>query len=212
MVAGCCWPSWSEEEAVNLGEAQQEFYARGVDYIDDVDRLTLWLNQAKNIFEDTFPFPWLMQFVTGLSPLTISDLKDILYVFDANTNNELIGVPVQQLVVNGDTTGSGLPTNWWLDGNVLTTWPTATTVSARYVKESPELVQPSDTPLIPARYHNTWIDLAMIRAYVDRDNFVAAQGLQQLVNTDLTLIVQRYATRNMQNPAYQTMRAGAEDW
>jgi hypothetical protein len=201
---------------VNLEAARQEMRDRGVDYIDDDVRLTFWLNQAKNIFEDAFPFPWLEATASGVSPLVVSDLKDVLYVRDSTNDSELIGFPPQQIVVNGgDLTLTGTPECWWLDGeNTITAWPVSTSVvvEVRYVKESPELAAGTDTPLIPARFHPTWVDLAMIRAYVDRDNYAAAQALQQMANFDLAQIVDRYATRNRQNPGYQTVRAGSEDW
>jgi hypothetical protein len=200
---------------MDLAAAQVEMANRGFDYLS-TDRRTFFLNQAKNTFEDIFPFPWLEDVATGTSPLTISDLKQVLYVSDTDHDRELLGLPAAQIIVDGtDLAETGTPSNWWLDGeNTVTVWPVSSSASlqVRYIKESDELVDPTNTPLIPARYHGTWIDLAVIRAYIDSDNYVAAQGLQQIVALDLSQIAQRYATRNDQNPGYQTIRSGSDDW
>jgi hypothetical protein len=200
---------------VNLAEAQEEFANRGVDYLS-TDRRTFFLNYAKNVFEDAYVFPWLEAVATGASPKTITDLKQILYVRDSSNDTELLGLPAAQIIVDGiDLAEIGRPTNWWLDGEeIVTVWPVSTSavLEIRYVKESPELVDPTDAPLIPARYHQTWVDIAMIQAYKDSDNFAAASALQQIVNLDLSQIISRYVSRNRQNPEYQTIRAGSDDW
>lgn len=199
---------------MDLAAAQNEFAERGFDYLS-TDRRTFYLNMAKDLFEDAYSFPWLETVATGVSPLTIADLKSVLYVRDSTNDTELIGLPASQIIVNGiDLAMTGVPCNWWLDGeNIVTGWPVSTSavMQVRYVKQSDELVDPTDTPLIPARYHGTWVDMAVIRAYIDSDNYVAAQGLKQVVDIDLSQIIQRYAMRNMQNPAYQTQRWGSED-
>lgn len=201
---------------MNLGEARTELAGRGFDYLE-ASRVNTFLNDAKNTFEDAYPFPWLETSTSGASPLTIADLKQVLYVVDSTNNQELVGVAASQVVAELDpsiTTTTGAPDVWWLDGEeTIRTYPTtAVTLSVRYVKESPELSADSDTPLIPARYHQTWVDIAVIRAYMDSDNFVAALGLKQIVDVTLSQIITRYASRNAQNPGYQTIRGYSEDW
>jgi hypothetical protein len=199
---------------VNLLAAQIEVRERGFFELPD-DRLTVLLNQAKNTFEDFYPWPWLETVVTGTAPLTVNDLKQILYVRDSTNDIELLGLPAQQIIVGDDDIAqTGTPTHWWLDGEEeINVWPvSAVSLEVRYIKESPELAATTDIPLIPARYHNSWVDLAVIRAYIDSDRFAAVQGLKQIVDADLTLIAQRYATRNRQNGSYQTIRYFSEDW
>lgn len=200
---------------MNLGQAFDEVQERGFNF-DDFTRLTFWLNQAKDTFEDFYQWPWLETATTGTAPLVIADLKQVLYVADTSNDTELLGMLPAEIVVNGiDLNQTGTPQYWWLDGETtVRVWPvnTSAALTVRYVKQSPELAVDTDTPLIPARYHPTWVDLAVIRAYVDTDNFVAAQGLKQVVDADLQQIATRYATRNRQNPGYQVLRAGADDW
>lgn len=200
---------------MNLADARAELAARGFDYLLP-GRMNIMLNDARNAFEDVYPFPWLEAAVTGTAPLTIADLKHVLFVQDTTNDTELLGLPVQQIAQLGDDLAlPGLPTHWWLDGlTTLNVWPVSTSAQllVRYVKESPELAGDLDTPLIPVRYHNTWVDLAVVRAYLDSDNFAAASALQQIANNDLAQISQRYATRNGQNPGYQTIRFNSDDW
>jgi hypothetical protein len=199
---------------VNLAAARDELASRGFDYLDS-SRMNFMLNDAKNLFEDAYPFPWLEATTTGTSPLSIADLKAVLYVRDDTNDTELLGLPAQQIVVLGDDIAqTGTATHWWLDGEeTLTVWPVSSaSLQVRYVKESVELSADADTPLIPSRYHSTWLDIAVIRAYIDSDNYAAASGLKQIVDLDLSQIIQRYALRNRQNGSYQTIRYFSEDW
>lgn len=201
---------------MQLSDAQTELAARGFDAVSPARMVTI-LNQAKNQFEDIYPFPWLESTASGLAPKTIADLKDVLYVVDTTNQRELVGTTAQFVVGDLDPTigNAGAPVVWWLDGaNIVTTYPLSTSAQllVRYVKESPELAAPTDTPLIPVRYHNTWIDLAVIRGYLDRDDLGAAGQLRQVVSQDLAAVVSRYATMNRQNGAYQQIRGYSEDW
>lgn len=199
-----------------LVQARAELNARGFDEISDA-RLTAILNIAKNQFEDSYPFPWLEATTAGPAPLTIATLKHVLYVVDTTNQVELTGVPAPQIIAELDPIigTAGAPSVWWLNGtNVLTTWPLSTTaqLSVRSINESPELSADGDTPLIPVRYHPTWIDLAAIRAYLDGDNVNEAVQLRSIVSQDLGQIIARYDTRNRQNAVYQTIRGYSDDW
>jgi hypothetical protein len=201
---------------VQLVDARTALIARGFDELTPT-RLNEVLNLAKNQFEDGYPFPWLETTATGPAPLTIADLKDVLYVVDTTNQNELRGVPAQHIIAEQDPIigDTGAPALWWLDGTTsLKTWPVQASaqLSVRYVKESPELSLDADTPLIPVRYHSTWVDLAAVRAYLDSDNIDAAAQLSAIVGQDLARIIARYDTRNRQNSAYQQILGYAEDW
>lgn len=204
-----------------LVDARSALQARGFDEIPAA-RLTDILNQAKDQFEDAFtsPPPWLEGTQSGTAPMTFTDLKEILYVADTSNQNELRGVPAQQIIAEMDTIigDAGTPAVWWLDWSgssaVLKVHPTSTTVqlSVRYVKESPVLSADADTPLIPARYHSTWIDLAAVRCYLDGDNPGDAAQLAAIANQDLARIASRYETRDRQNGSYQQILGYAGDW
>jgi len=200
---------------VNLGEGQTELAARGFDYLD-VGRRTIMLNAAKNAFEDYWPFPWLEGFQTGPAPLVIPDLKYI--VLTRMGADELWGSDVRQLVAEGnDLDQTGTPEVWYLadqvgDAVTMKVWPVATpTLKVVYIKRSPELVAPTDAPLIPARYHPLWIDLAVVQAYHDSDNFTGAQALLGEVAAQMLGVIESYETRNRQHSQPITTRGYSED-
>jgi hypothetical protein len=196
---------------MNLGQAQQELADRGFDYLA-APRMTTMLNRAVADFGDFYPWPWLRKTATGPAPLTITDLKYVLKVFD-QSGNEMFGMGDSEDL---DVTQTGTPDTWWIDdtsgSTVLTAYPVGTvTFSVRYVAEAPLLSASSDTPLIPARYHPLWVDLAVIRAYQDSDNFAAANALRQDTELALQRLVERYETRNRMNSQSILIRAGSED-
>jgi hypothetical protein len=196
---------------LNLAEARAELSARGFDYLS-ATRQTFMLNRAVTDFEDFWPWPWLRKTVTGPAPLTITNLKYIRKVYDS-TGNEIFGVDDVEDI---DTTETGTPQYWWIDdtsgSSVLTAYPVgAATFTVSYVAESSDLSNTTDTPAIPERYHPLWIDLAVIQAYKDSDNFAAAQVLRQDTEVALQRLVERYETRNRMNSAHILIRAGSED-
>lgn len=197
---------------MNLGEARTEFGDRGFDGVLSSARMNFYLNRALTDFGDYYAWPWLRKTATGAAPLTISDLKYVRSVYDS-TGNEMFGLDVNEDV---DLTTTGSPSYWWIDDTsgsaVITAYPVGTvTLRVSYVAEAPLLSADSDVPLMPVRYHMTWIDLAVMRAYRDSDNFAAASALQQVVNADLERLIERYETRNRMNAGHILIRAGSED-
>jgi hypothetical protein len=201
---------------MDLTAAQTELKARGGDYLSNA-RLTTFLNDAKSELEDYWDWPWLETTTSGAAPLTIADLKSVLYVVDTSNLRELRGLAAADIVAELDETitTTGTPEYWWLDGTTsLKLYPASTSaqLSVRYVKFSAELSAGTDTPLIPTRYHNLWIDLAMVRVYKDDDQAQAAAALLQDCYARLYKIVEVYEARNHQNPMIQRVRFASEDW
>lgn len=193
---------------MNLGDARTELAARGFDYLS-ANRMTLMLNNAKNAFEDSWPFPWLWETLIGPAPLTVADLKYVFMVKHVASDCELLGLSFRQIAQEGtDIDLRGVPEYWWLEGpNIVHTWPVNTDpIEVFYIRESPELVNVIDEPLIPARYHPVWLDLAVVQAYKDSDNFAAAGQLSADVNGRLGQLIERYETTNRQNGHYITHR------
>jgi hypothetical protein len=181
---------------VNLGEARTELGDRGFDYLSP-GRMNIMLNRGVVDFEDYWSWPWLRKTATGAAPLTISDLKYVLNVRDA-TGVTLPSVDPSDIY---DTDTAGTPRFWYFDDSsgagVIAVSPTGSaTLTVRYVKESSTLSSDGDTPSIPSRYHLLWIDLAVIRAYQDSDNFAAANALKQDAYAELQELVERYETRD----------------
>lgn len=207
---------------MNLAAARQVFTDRGFDFLS-TQTMDLMLNRARNEFEDYWPWPWLQATATGPAPLTLTNLKHVRFVQGA-LNNELWGSTPEELAQGGvDLTQAGTGAYWYLAGDTpdpvagadtveLCTWPASTdTLTVLYTSQSPELVQDTDAPLIPTRYQLTWIDLAVVQAYMDSDNYAAATALQQTVLARLNSYVERYETRNRQNPQTMSIRAGSLD-
>ena len=152
---------------MNLATARAELESRGYARFTDA-RLEIWLNTAKNRFEDyQFDWPWLKATTTGTSPITISDLRRVRTVYDATNRRPLNGMEAEDVTDFFDTNLAlaGPAMYWYLTSEtVLATYPVSTaTMSVRYQKFSAELTG-TDTPLIPARYHQTWVDLAEVDA------------------------------------------------
>lgn len=151
---------------MNLGTGRADLEARGYARFTDA-RLNAFLNTAKNRFEDYgFDWPWLKATTTGTSPITISDLRRVRTVYDPSNRRPLDRVEAEDVTDFFDTnlTLAGPALYWYLSAEtVLATYPVSTaTLSVRYQKFSPELSGDSDTPLIPVRYHQTWVDLAEV--------------------------------------------------
>ncbi len=200
-----------EAEAINLGSARQELGERGFDYLS-ASRMTFFLNDALTELEDRYLWPWQKKTVTGTAPLVISDLKYVRSVYDS-TGNEVFGVDDDDDIYVAQT---GAPQNWWIDDTGGTTtlraWPVGSvTWTVSYIATDAILSADSDTPSVPERYHGLWIDLAVIRAYRDSDNFAAAGALQQQVDIAVQRMIEQFETRNRMNSQYVRIIAGSED-
>lgn len=202
---------------MNLTTARATLTERGFQYLSTT-QVDLALNNAKNALEDLLDWPWLETTAPGAAPLTISDLKHILYVVDTTNDRELLGLDPRDIVnINTDVDATGTPEYWWLDGlTSLKVYPanTANTLSVRYVKYSPELSDGSDTPLIPTRYHPIWLDFAVVEALKEGQNYQAANALlSDLMTRRMPGMLDVFAGRNSQNPEYQVISpVSSEDW
>lgn len=171
------------------------------------------LNNAKDELEDFFDWPWLETTTTGTAPLTVTNLKRILYVTDTTNDTELPGV--QAADINANIADTGTPCVWWLDGStvsgndttvIVNVYPvSAVSLSIRHTRYSANLVADSESPLIPVRYHRTWVDLAAVEAYKDSDNFEAAAALRADVDRRLGQMIETLGARNKQNSDYQVV-------
>lgn len=191
---------------MNLDLAYAALVARGFDYLTP-DRGHLMLNTAKDEFEDVWEWPWLQKLVTAPTPLTVADLKLVLSVRQGN--NELYGLTLRQAAQGyTDLTEGGTAEFWWVEGDdILHLYPgDGGAVTIVYVADSPELIAGVDTPLIPRRYHPLWVDLAVVEAYKDSDNFAAANALRADVAMRMQNVITRYETRNRQHSPFISVR------
>lgn len=150
---------------MNLGTARTELEARGYSRFADT-RLNAWLNTARVRFEDyPFEWPWLKATAAGAAPLTVSDLRRVLSVANMSTGLPLHQTDPSALVdyVDTDIARAGQAVGWYLASMTsVAAYPATATLSVRYLKFSPILDDDADEPLIPADYHQTWVDLAEV--------------------------------------------------
>jgi hypothetical protein len=190
---------------VNLSELRTEVFNRGFDYLNSTAgqaRVDRWLNQAYLEICELHPWPFLEQSATGSPPLEISDLRQVLYVLDTTNKFQLRGVDVRD-VVDADPTlaTNGQPECYYLVGNSVSVWPVASvTLQVRYLRVPSELSQATDTPVLPQRWHDLIVDLAVMKAMKDSDNYEAASFLRSEVDRGVATMVQSLLTRRYDAP------------
>jgi hypothetical protein len=172
---------------VNFLALQTELKARGFDYLGQdaagLTRLKRFINEAylEDIAADE-PWDFLVTSTSSTAPLTVSDVDTIISVRNTTSDQQLTIADLGWLEdQHGDLTEAGTPEFAYFSGeSTLSVFPadTSSTIQVRYFKVPTELSSDSDEPLIPSRWQGLIIDAAAIRAYVDSDNFEAAQWLE----------------------------------
>lgn len=166
---------------MNFAALTTELSDRGFSYLSSA-RLGQYINVAYHELCDLEDWPFLATDTSGASPLTISDIRNVLSVHDSAGNGNLVARDRRDLVESyRDLTTAGTPRFFYLDGSVLRTYPVGGTLAVRYIKVPADLTG-TDTPLVPARFHYVIVDIAARRAYVDADAFDKAQGVQAEVD------------------------------
>jgi hypothetical protein len=190
---------------MNFAELKEEFYARGTDYLSEdaagVARAERWLNQAYRQVVNLQPWPFLQQDAAGdltvVTQLTVPDLRKIRYVTDSSSGSypgrPLKRVSIDDLVSDGeDLSLSGTPEYYYVvSGNRVSTYPLGSSIYVAYIQRVAPL-SGADEPIFDEEYHDVIVDLAMIKAYKDSDNFEAAAALRQEVDSQLAAMVEDY--------------------
>lgn len=181
---------------MTFAELRAELSSRGIKY-----GLSGYINRANKWLDEYAPWPWLETTTTGVSPLTISDFRQVISVVDVTNQNPLD--PTDAAEVNRIDPGAiqtGPPDYYWFDGtSILNVWPTNTTstLRVRYIKLTPDLVFPTTSPPMPTRYHYNLVDVAELFAHTDARNFDAAQAIQQRVDLAVARMVDNNLGRNL---------------
>lgn len=200
---------------MQLTDARDELAARGFDGLAP-SRANGFLNAAKNVLENFAPFPWLETSTSGTAPLTITDLKTVLYVYRTAPNLAIDGQERNYLreMYGPDLTVTGTASFWYLEGlTTLKLFPVDTaTIFVDYLRNSPELSADSDEPLFPARLNQVWMDYACAEAYMDADEPAMAQTCISKAEARLGREIDNYFDRNRQNPNLQPLQFASEDW
>lgn len=181
-----------------LSAMRTEVKARGYNDVTDA-RVDAWLNEGYYRVCDWMPWPFLETTISGASPLTITDLGEVLAVTNTESDFPLDYVDRRiVLAVDDDMNQLGVPQLWWLEDNTVYVWPGSSTdtVTVRYVK-TPVLLTAADTPIIPTRWHYLLVEWAVYKAKLDNDTDDSAQVARATWNQDMDLMVQAHMDRNL---------------
>lgn len=204
---------------MNFQNLKDELAARGFDHLTDT-RLGQYVNWARGELDDMFRWPYREKSVTGVAPLTVADLGVIEAVTNETQHYTLRPYPFGGLLEDfGDLSLTGTPSFYyvaWPSGvPVVATYPASTqTIGVQYWQVPPDLGAGSDTPLAPRRFHGLLVDLAVRRAYRDRDNHEAAETLQKEIDRQVQVMVAALlGGQQVQGAAsYAQVTGAAEDW
>ena len=195
---------------MNLGEIRNEVKARGYDYVPN-SRLDAWIKQTYEEVCSLEPWPFLEAEVQGQAPLTIHDLSQVLYV--AFGDRTLRGTDPRDIRDRDPALdNTGIPSNWYLDGNEIRIWPQAVEqIWVRYIRKPPALSGDSAVPLIPLAYHDSiLVDGAVVKGLKDNDEYEQAAGLRSLYEAAVQAMRDAILVRNYQNP-YQIVQTRHPD-
>lgn len=171
---------------MNFSDLRTELAARGFDSLS-ATRQGYYVNAARQRLDNLRLWPYREKGVTGTAPLAVSDLGTIEAVTNETSHYQLRPASYQALLdAFGDLSTPGLPEYFyvaWVNGSpeVATYATNGNTIGVQYWRRTPDLVADGDVPLAPADYHMLIVDMAVQRAYLDSDNFGAAQALDSWV-------------------------------
>lgn len=201
---------------MNFTELKTELVARGFDYLSST-RQGYLVNWAYLELCGLHQWPFLEESATGVAPLAISDLGTIETVIDADRDVELLPVEYRDLVAAyGDLSVTGTAEFYYVanpSGTLqVATYPVSTaTIGVQYWEVPAELTG-TDTPVVPARFHDVIVDLAVCRAYRDNDNHAGAEALQAHVDRRVLQMVNQQFAQQVQGPDFQQVRGASLDW
>lgn len=165
-----------------------------------------------------YQWPFLEESAVGTAPLQITDLGTVeAVIVTSDSNRELVPAEWRWLVATyGDLSVDGTPEYYYVanpSGTLqVATYPESTeTIGVQYFEIPAELTG-TDTPVVPARYHDIVVDLAVCMAYRDSDNHGAAEALQAHVDRRVGQMVAEQFSQQVQGPGFQQIRAGSADW
>ena len=201
---------------MDFSTLRQRVADRGFDYLSQTKRGEL-INQGYHWLCEQHAWPFLRTTTTGTAPLSISDLRHVLYVVDSTNDQELYGEDERTIRDNDpDLAQTGNPQAWYLtSGPTLNVWPpnTSSSLTVVYLEVPTDLSSDSDTPVIPTRYHPHIVDAAVVEAYRDSDNAEAAEALLASLYVKVGHMVNTLMTPNYQNPDTLVTTAGySTDW
>lgn len=196
-----------------------EFYARGFDYLNDNGagevRATRWLNQSYLEICEMEDWAFLEASVSGVAPLTFTDLSVVESVKNTVTNGVIDFVDyrtLQDRFTSLSDTGAA-EFAYMRGGDVLHSYPVSTdSLTVNYFRIVGELVAATDMPEIPARYQYAIIDFACARAYMDSDNPEAAAAARRDGDALVSMMRDRLLYPQRQNADQITVYGYSSDY
>jgi hypothetical protein len=151
--------------------------------------------------------------ISGVAPLTITDLRKVLSVTtDSDCWLTYVG---RGTLINqfGTLDTTGIPQWFYLEGSILKTYPVDTSVnlSVHYLGIPDDLSADSDKPVVPNAYQHLIIDGAVIRGYKDSDNFEGLNALRADWQSGVQRLMDSYLSRSLGNSDTIRIVAGSED-
>lgn len=201
---------------MTFAELQTDFFESGFAYLNDngvgVIRAKRWLNQAYLEICALEPWPFLEASTTGVSPLTIADLRQVISVLDTTNKVALVHSDLKAITdLYPDQTVNGTTLYWYLAaGARITLIPANATISlaVNYLKVPTELSNAADTPLLPQAYHDIIVLGAWRRGLLDDSN----AGDYGLVKTEWSERLGAMRQALLDVPSTQFLTFAGEDW
>lgn len=164
--------------ALDFDALQAEVAARGGSHLTtagggaaaDLVRLKRFINEAMWEVDRKESWDYLLTTTTGVAPLAISDLRRVESVSDVVNDIPLSQMSRRSLMdTYVDLTTLGRAAYWYRSAaNTISVYPVSTaTLTVRYFKVAPALVNGADVPLMPDEYRNIIVELALRRVYRD---------------------------------------------
>lgn len=201
---------------MTFAELQTEFFESGFAYLNDngtgVVRAKRWLNQSYKELCALHPWPFLETTSAGTAPLTLSSLSHVISVLDTTNTIELTKSSYADLIsVYPDLTISVYPVYWYQSGAAtIAAAPSGQTVSlsVRYTPVPSDLSNASDSPSIPAAYHDLIVLGAWRRGLLDDSN----AGDYQLIKSEWTDRLAAMKQELLYQPTHQHILGASLDW
>jgi hypothetical protein len=182
---------------MQFSDLKSEFAERGFDDFSDTRRGS-FINQGLRELDRLHLWPWREKSVTGIAPVTVTDLGPIEAVTNESLDYRLQQVQFRDLLdAHGDLSTSGVPDCYYVSrpsgDPVVATYPTGTdTIGIQYWKVTVDLAGASDEPASPDDVHPLIVDLAVVRAYRAKDNHEAARELRAEVDLQIQHLLAQY--------------------
>lgn len=166
---------------MNRKEIREEVIANGAENIaNDTGgeaRINRWIAQVIRDICDLKPWPFLMAIAEGTAPLKVEDLAHVEVFADVTNDNLLQPATLAQISMGDpDLSAVGGAEYWYTeDGETLKVYPANVSATFRaHYRRTPPAIDDTESPIIPADYHDLIVDGVRIKVYKATDNFAAA--------------------------------------